>query len=53
MFGLNSSELIFYAGAGGMAAAVLLFLTALLIHRITGKRLRRHLEREYGKKYTD
>lgn len=53
MFGLNSSELIFYIGVGGMIAAVLLFLIVLMIHKMTGKRLRRNLEREYGKKYTE
>jgi len=53
MLGLNSSELILYAGAGVMAAAVLIFLAALLVHRITGKKLRRKLEREYGRKNTE
>ncbi|MBQ9717802.1 MAG: hypothetical protein IJV76_07395 [Clostridia bacterium] len=53
MLGLNSSELILYAGAGVMAAAVLLFLIALIVHRISGRKLRRKLEREYGRKSTD
>lgn len=50
---MNPSELIFYAGIGGMAAAVLLLLLVLLIHHVSGKRLRRELERDYGEKHTD
>lgn len=50
---MNSSEIIFYAGCSGMATAVLLFLTASLIHWIAGKQLLRVLERDYGKKHTD
>ena len=47
---LNGSELLFYSGIGLMGLSVAIGLAAFIILRISGKRLKRKLETEYGKK---
>ena len=46
----SGSELLFYGGISVMATAVILGIGSAVVLRITGKRLRRRLENEYGKK---
>lgn len=43
------SELLFYGGLTVMGAAAALTLAGILIFTITGKRIRKRLEQEYGK----
>lgn len=45
-----TSETLFWGGIAVMVLAAVLMLLGLLIFRITGKRLRRKLEEEYGKR---
>ena len=49
MFGLSGSEVLFYGGLAVMGAAALLGVAGFMIFHITGRRLRRKLEQEYGK----
>lgn len=46
---LPDSELLFYGGLALMGAAAVLALACILIFTITGRRIRRRLEEEYGK----
>lgn len=45
-----NGELLLYAGAGIMAAAVAAGAIAAIVLRRAGKRLKERLEAEYGKK---
>lgn len=47
---MSGSELLFYGGIGVMAAAALLGVVAFVGFRISGKRLRVRLEKEFGKR---
>ena len=47
---LTTTELFFYGGIVLMGAAAVLALAAVGIFHATGRRLRRRLEEEYGKK---
>lgn len=47
--GLHMSELLFAGGIAVMAASAVGILSALVIFRLTGRRIRRKLEQEYGK----
>ncbi len=49
MFHLTESELLLYGGIGIMALATVLAATCILIFSLTGKKLRKKLEKEYGK----
>lgn len=49
MFGLSESELFFYGGIAVMAAAGILTVLCIVIFTCTGRRLKKKLEREYGK----
>lgn len=49
MFGLSESELFLYGGIAAMAAAGVLLALCIIIFTITGKRLKKKLEQEYGK----
>lgn len=49
MRGLSSSELLFYMGIGGMCLTSVVTVLFVIIFRITGKKIRKILEREYGK----
>ncbi len=42
------SQVLFYGGLIVMGASVVLALVSLLIFRITGKRIKKKLEQEYG-----
>ena len=50
MLHLTTTELFFYGGIVLMGAAAGLALAAVGIFHATGRRLRRRLEEEYGKK---
>lgn len=49
MFGLSGSEILFYGGLAVMGAAASLGAAAFVAFHITGRRLRKKLEQEYGK----
>lgn len=49
MFYLSESELLLYGGLLIMSAAVLLAALSIVIFCITGRRIRRKLEEEYGR----
>lgn len=44
-----TSEQLFYGGIVGMASAVFLAVLCVVLFVISGKRLRKRLEEEYGK----
>ena len=48
MSGLSASQLLFYGGIGVMALAVLAAVLAGVVFTLSGRRLRRKLEEEYG-----
>lgn len=50
MFGLLESEFWLYGGIAIMAAVCVLAVLCTVIFVITGKRLKRKLEQEYGKR---
>lgn len=45
---MDSSELIFYCGIALAVAAVIIALICAAVFAVTGKRLRKRLEQEYG-----
>ena len=47
---MDTSQLLLWGGAAAMAASVLIGLMAVVILRISGKRLRKRLEEEFGKR---
>ena len=47
---MGGSERLLYGGIGLMAASVLGGLIAAVVLRISGKRLRARLEKEFGKR---
>lgn len=47
----SGSELWFYGGIVLMAVAVVLALLCIVMFRISGKRLRNKLEKDYGKRH--
>lgn len=47
---MDTSQLLLWGGAAVMAASVLAGLASAVILRLTGKRLRRRLEEEFGKR---
>lgn len=49
MTGWTQSELFLYGGIALMGAACALGAVSVLIFRITGKRLKKKLEQDYGK----
>lgn len=49
MFYLSESELLLYGGIGIMTLAAVLGVICILIFSLTGKKLRKKLEKEYGK----
>lgn len=46
---LSGSELLLYGGIVCMAAAAVLGVVAAVVITVTGRKLRRKLEQEYGK----
>ena len=50
MSGLSASQLLFYGGIGVMALAVLAAVLAGAAFTLSGRRLRRKLEAEYGER---
>ncbi len=48
MLGLSGSEMLFYGGIAVMASAGILAVLSMIIFTLTGKKLRRKLEQEYG-----
>ena len=50
MSGLSASQLLFYGGIGVMALTVLAAVLAGVAFTLSGRRLRRKLEEEYGEK---
>lgn len=49
MLGLSGSELLFYGGLATMGAAVAAALLCIVIFRVSGRKLKKKLEQEYGK----
>ena len=49
MWNVSVSELLFYGGLIGMGMTMILVILAAVIFRITGKKLKKKLEEEYGK----
>ena len=47
---MDTSQLLLWGGAAVRAASALAGLAAAVILRLTGKRLRRRLEEEFGKR---
>ena len=47
---MDTSQLLLWGGAAVMGASVLAGRAAAVILRLTGKRLRRRLEEEFGKR---
>lgn len=45
---LNSSDILFYSGIMIMIFAVIIALACFVIFRISGKKLKKTLEQEYG-----
>lgn len=43
------SEMLFYGGIAIMAAAAVLTVACVVLFTITGRRIRKRLEQEYGK----
>lgn len=50
MSGLSGSELLFYGGIAVMLLAVMAGVLAAVVFTLSGRRLRRKLEEEFGKK---
>ncbi|MCI9321102.1 MAG: hypothetical protein HFH05_13675 [Lachnospiraceae bacterium] len=46
---LSVSEKLLYGGMAGMAAVAVLVITGIVIFCVTGRKIRRKLEEEYGK----
>lgn len=46
---MSTSELLLFAGIAAMAAAVLGMAAGALIFLLTGRRLKKKLEQEYGR----
>lgn len=51
MSGLTSSEIILYAGIAIMIMAAVLAIISIVVLKISGTRLRKKLQREYGQPY--
>lgn len=49
MSGLSGSELLFYGGLAAMGAAAAGALLCIVIFRVSGRKLKKKLEQEYGK----
>lgn len=49
VLGLSVSELLFYGGLAVMAAAAAAMVICAVIFAVTGRKLKRRLEQEYGK----
>ncbi len=49
MFGWTTSELLFYCGIGIMILAAIAGAVSVIVFRVTGKRIKKNLEREYGR----
>ncbi len=49
MICLSESELLFYGGIVIMSAAAVLAVAGTVIFYITGRKLKKNLEKEYGK----
>lgn len=49
IFGLSVSIFLFYGGLGIMAAAAIAMVVCAVIFTVTGRKLKRKLEQEYGK----
>ena len=51
MLGLSRSALLFWGGIGTMAGAVLLTILCVIVFVLSGRKLKKVLEQEYGKPY--
>ena len=49
IFGLSVSNFLFYGGLAIMAAAAAAMVICAVIFTVTGRKLKRKLEQEYGK----
>ena len=48
---MQNSELLFYGGILIMSIAVIVMTISLIMFHITGRRIKKRLEEEYGKPY--
>lgn len=48
MWRLPESEVLFYGGIAVMSVAVVLALLCIIVFTLSGRRIRRKLEQEYG-----
>lgn len=46
---LSVSEILFYSGIAGMGTAAVLAVLAIAVFAVTGRRLKKKLEQDYGK----
>ncbi len=49
MFGLSGSELLFYSGIVVMVVSAVLAVICVVLFVVTGRKLKKKLEEEYGK----
>lgn len=49
MLGLSSSEMLLYGGIAIMVGSAVLAMLCIAIFKMTGRKLKRKLEQEYGK----
>lgn len=52
MFGLSSSEILFFIGIAVMVIAVMGAILCVIIFSLTGRSLKERLEQEYGKPWS-
>ena len=49
MFGLSSSEVIFFVGIAVMAIVAVTAIICVIVFAVTGRSIKERLEQEYGK----
>ena len=49
MFYISESQLLFWGGIGKMSGTAVLAAVCLIIFTVTGKKLKKKLEQEYGR----
>lgn len=53
LFGLSGSELLFYGGIALMILAAVIAVLCFVIFHVTGSRIKKRLEKEYGRPQHD
>ncbi len=49
MLQLSTSQLLFYGGIAGIAVSVIAMAVSAAVFKATGRKIRKDLEKEYGK----